>query len=155
VPPLDSHTRFAPHRSHGCLWGCLGAAVFFVLMVGGGIGYTAWTGWRILHRADTQLTTVLAAVRADPRAFAVVGGDFRVVQIQRMSSLNRTAAGLSGKTILQLGLSGPRGVSRVDASLVGKTNTVISLILTGPAGEVVRIVPREASLPQPAPPNSI
>lgn len=155
MPPVDPQSHFAPHRSHGCLWGCLGAAIFFVLMVGGGLGYTAWTGWRVLHRTDTQLTTVLAAVRADPRAIAVAGGDFRVMQIQRMSSFARSAAGTSGTTVLRLGLSGPRGMSRVDAGFAGKSNTVVFLTLTGPAGEVVRIVPREAPSPPSATAGSI
>ena len=130
MDPFAAEEPAKPVRRHfGCLWGCLGVLAVFLLLTGGGISYTAWTLYKAMQD-DPQLTTILDTVRADPRAADVTGGDFHVMQVERLTF--PLPGGHRYATTYKI----------LEPSAAGKT--IVSLTLTGPDGRVVRLIPKAA-----------
>lgn len=122
-----------PRRSHGCLWGCLGAALLAIVVAGGAFGYLGWylySGFK----SDATLQTVMRVVSGDQVARAVLGNDITVTNLES-SSVN---ADLSGKTNSYVAhLKGSKAEGTLSATVVtphGGKSAITTLLLTGPDG---------------------
>jgi hypothetical protein len=144
MEPMAAQEQEMPPRRHsGCLWGCLGTLGLLLLLAGGGIGYTAYTLYREMQ-GDPQLAMILETVRNDGRATAVIGGDFHVMQVERLTfSLPKGRGFATTYKILLIGAGGESMVNvRLDAWR--KEKAIVSLTVTGNDGRVVRLVPKTA-----------
>ena len=123
-----------PRRHSGCLMGCLGAVLFVVLAAGGIIGVTAWTLYHDIH-GDARLTAILDTVRGDERATAVIGGTFRVMEIERRSFPTKPGQALA----YHLVLVGANGESTLDVRLEPSREglKIVTIVLTGPDGQAL------------------
>ncbi|HEY0281497.1 MAG TPA: hypothetical protein VGC27_02610 [Rhizomicrobium sp.] len=128
-----SYEQAPPRRRSGCLWGCLGLLLAVVILLGGVFGYTAW----FLHKSldgDPHLQTIMAIVRDDARAEAVLGRNIKLVEVEDRTFAMGTGIGKSASYILRLIGSNGEGVLKVKLDLSdGKTNVTL-MILTGPDG---------------------
>ena len=123
-----------PRRgSGGCLWGCLGLVLIVVVGLGGVVGYSAW----FLHKGfenDARLQTIMAIVRDDPRAVAVLGRNIHIVGVESHTFIMATGAGKTASYTLRLVGSSGEGVLEVNLDLNGRNPKVTSMVLTGADG---------------------
>jgi hypothetical protein len=122
-----------PRRSHGCLWGCLGAALLAIIVIGGSVGYFGWylySGFK----SDATLQTVMHVVSGDQVAHAVLGDNITITNLES-SSVN---ADLSGKTNSYVAhLKGSKAEGTLAVTVVtthGGKPAITTLLLTGPDG---------------------
>jgi hypothetical protein len=122
-----------PRRSHGCLWGCLGAALLAIVVIGGSIGYFGWylySGFK----SDATLQTVMRVVSGDQIARAVLGDNITITNLNS-SSVN---ADLSGKTNSYVAhLKGSKAEGMLAVTVItphGGKPAITTLLLTGPDG---------------------
>jgi hypothetical protein len=141
-PTLEGQEpEIPPRRRNGCLWGCLGALGVVLLLAGGGIGYTAYTLYRELQ-GDSHLSVILEMVRQDGRAADVIGSDFHVMQVERLTFQLPDGRGFA--TTYKITVIGAGGESVVDARLENgrKDKVIVSLTVTGMDGRTVRLIPK-------------
>jgi hypothetical protein len=136
-----------PRRgSGGCLWGCLGLVLIVVVGLGGVVGYSAW----FLHKGfenDARLQTIMAIVRDDPRAVAVLGRNIHIVGVESHTFIMATGAGKTASYTLRLVGSDGEGVLKVDLDLNHGKTKVTLMILTGADGYPHTLVGKEPESP--------
>src|SRR6266481_4387395 len=66
-----------PPRSHGCLWGCLAAAIIAIVAI---VGVASYTGWYFTSgfKNDVTLHAVMNVVNGDQIARAVLGDNIQI-----------------------------------------------------------------------------
>jgi hypothetical protein len=121
-----------PHRSHGCLWGCLAVLGFFLLPVILVAGYGGWFLYQG-YRHDPVLRGVVELVRRDGMAEAVLGQDIRIEGVEG-SALTYMWHSEAGTYILLLRGSKGEGALHVAAHDQSGRLVVDSMILDGPDG---------------------
>ena len=120
-------------KSGGCLWGCLGVVLIVLLVFGGLFGFGAW----FLHRNienDSRLQTIMAIVRNNPRAQAVLGSDIRIAGIESRTFVMATGAGKTASYTVRLVGSRGEGVLEAKLDLNHARPKVTSMVLTGSDG---------------------
>lgn len=134
--PEADDTPKPARRRPGCLWGCLGVFLLVVVLAAGGIWFTAWKVYREFQN-DTQLTAILDAVRSNPRAEAILGRDFRVMEIERHTF--PMPKGKGHAQTYRLVLIGGGGESQVDVRLEPSKSgmSIVMMQLTAPNGQVI------------------
>ena len=135
-----------PRRRSGCLWGCLGLVLIVVIGLGGVFGYSAW----FLHKgleSDSRIQTIMAIVRDNARAEAVLGGDIHIVEVESRTFTMGTGVGKSASYTLRLIGSNGEGVLKVDLDLSGEKTKVTLMILTGTDGHPHTLVGEEPESP--------
>jgi hypothetical protein len=123
-----------PHRSHGCLWGCLIAALVAIVAIVGAVSYTGWylyTGFK----NDPTLHAVIGVVNNEGVARAVLGNNITITNVEG-SSFNTDLN--TGKTVSYVAhLKGSKGEGTLNITVVtpkgGAAHTTV-LMLTGPDG---------------------
>lgn len=129
-------------KSGGCLWGCLGAVLIVLVVLGGIFGFGAW----FLHRNmdnDSRLQTIMAIVRDDPRAATVLGNDIRIANIDSRTFVMATGAGKTATYTLRLVGSRGEGVLEAKLDLNHAQPKVTSMVLTGTDGHPHTLVGKE------------
>jgi len=135
-----------PRRRSGCLWGCLGLLLIVVVGVGGFFGYSAW----VLHQGfenDSRLQTIMAIVRHDARAEAVLGRNIKIMEVESHTFAVTTETGKTASYTLRLIGSNGEGVLEVNLDLNGKKAKVTLMILTGSDGHPHTLVGKEPDSP--------
>ena len=135
-----------PRRRSGCLWGCLGLLLIIVIGIGGVIGYSAW----FLHKNfdnDYRIQTIMAIVRNDSRAAAVLGRNITIMEVESHTFAMTTEAGKTASYTLHLIGSNGEGVLKVDLDLNGKKAKVTLMVLTGSDGHPHTLVGKEPESP--------
>ena len=133
-------------RRSGCLWGCLALVLIIVVGIGGFIGYGTW----VLHRTidnDSRLQTIMAIVRDDSRAAAVLGRNIKIVEVESHTFAMTTETGKTASYTLRLIGSDGEGVLKVDLDLNGGKTKVILMVLTGTDGHPHTLVGKEPESP--------
>src|ERR1700749_443879 len=127
-------------RSHGCLWGCLGAALIVIVVIGGTAGYFGCYFYSGL-KSDATMQTVMHVVSGDQVARAVLGDNITVTNLES-SSVN---ADLNGKTNSYVAhLKGSKGDGTLSVTVNtprGSKPVITTLLLTGPDGHQDNIQP--------------
>lgn len=143
-----------PRRSHGCLWGCLIAALVAIVAIVGGVTYTGWYFYNGFKN-DPMLHAVMSTVNGDGAAREVLGNNITITNIEG-SSINTDTN--SGKTVTYVAhLKGSKGEGTLNITVEtpngGAAHTTV-LTLTGPDGQKHDLLNRgsDATTP-PAPPN--
>jgi hypothetical protein len=129
-------------RSGGCLWGCLAVVLVVLLVVGGLFGFSAW----FLHRNienDSRLQTIMAIVRDDPRAQAILGRDIRIESVDSRTFAMGTGIGKTASYTLRLAGSRGEGTLEVSLDLDHAQPKVTSMVLTGSDGHPYYLVGKE------------
>ncbi len=123
-----------PRRSHGCLWGCLIAALVAIVAIVGAISYTGWYFYNGFKN-DPALLAVVHTLNGDGVAHTVLGDNITITHIEG-SSINADIN--TGKTVSYVAhLKGSRGEGTLNITIVtpkgGNAHTSM-LTLTGPDG---------------------
>ncbi|MDE2133347.1 MAG: hypothetical protein KGM97_01460 [Alphaproteobacteria bacterium] len=145
-PPFEQGPLPSRRNSHGCLWGCLGLVLILVVGFGGLFGYSAW----FLHRGfeqDGRLQTIMAIVRQDPRAEAILGRNIKIMEVESHTFEMGTGVGKTASYTLRLVGSGGEGDLKVDLDLNGGKTKVTLMVLTGTDGRPHTLVGREPDNP--------
>ena len=135
-----------PRRRSGCLWGCLGLVLIVVIGLGGVFGYSAW----FLHKgleSDSRIQTIMAIVRNDSRAAAVLGRNITITEVESHTFAMTTEAGKTASYTLHLIGSNGEGVLKVSLDLNGKKAKVTLMVLTGSDGHPHTLVGKEPESP--------
>ena len=135
-----------PRRRSGCLWGCLAVVLIIVVGIGGIVGYGTW----VLHRTvdnDPRLQAIIAIVRDDSRAAAVLGRNIKIVEVESHAFAMTTETGKTASYTLRLIGSDGEGVLKVDLDLNGGKTKVILMVLTGTDGHPHTLVGKEPESP--------
>jgi len=126
--------RPAPYRSgHGCLWGCLVAALVVVGLVAVAITYSDWwltsgfNGGKTLH-------LVIETINSDQIARSVLGDNIRIVDLQSSTFASDTVSGTHEAYLAQVQGSKATGTLSVTVDTVSRKSRITSMILTGPDG---------------------
>ena len=133
-------------RSGGCLWGCLAVVLIVVVGIGGFFGYSAWT----LHRgfdSDSRIQTIMAIVRHDARAEAVLGRNIKIMEVESHTFAMTTETGKTASYTLRVIGSNGEGVLEVNLDLNGRKPKVTLMILTGSDGHPHTLVGKEPESP--------
>lgn len=123
-----------PPRSHGCLWGCLIAALIAILAI---VGVVSYTGWYFYNgfKNDPALHAVMGTVNGDQIARAVLGDNIQITNIEG-STINSDLN--TGKTVTYVAhLKGSKGEGTLNVTIEtpnGGNTRVTVLMLTGPDG---------------------
>ena len=123
-----------PARSgHGCLWGCLVAALVVVGLIGVAINYSDWwltsgfNGGKTLH-------LVIETINRDQIARSVLGDNIRIVDLQSSTFASDTASGAHEAYMARVQGSRAAGTLSVTVDTVSGKSRITSMILTGPDG---------------------
>ena len=133
-------------RSGGCLWGCLAVVLILVIGLGGFFGYSAW----VLHKSfdnDSRIQTIMAIVRHDARAEAVLGRNIKIIEVESHTFAMTTKTGKTASYTLRLIGSSGEGVLEVNLDLNGRKANVTLMILTGSDGHPHTLVGKEPESP--------
>ncbi len=135
-----------PHRSHGCLWGCLIAAVIFIAAV---VGILSYTGWYFYSgfKDNPALKTVMTSVNGDQIARSVLGDHIEITNIESSSFNSDLNTGTTNSYVAHLKGSKGEGTLAVTIHTHNGQTSVTQLILTGPTGQKY-----DLNHPNPAPP---
>ena len=126
-------------RSHGCLWGCFWVVLFFVLAVGGTIGYTAWTLYQGFQN-DPRLQAILTVVHDNEQVRAEFGGEVYVMEVDRKSfPLPKHEGRATTYRLVLIGRSG-RGELNVRLETRASHTKTVTMILTAPDGHTSALV---------------
>ncbi|MEJ0026743.1 MAG: cytochrome c oxidase assembly factor Coa1 family protein [Rhizomicrobium sp.] len=123
-----------PARSgHGCLWGCLTAALIAVVAL---VGTFSYFGWYLTNgfKNDATLKVVVAAVNENQFARSMLGDNIEVTGVSSTTVSTVAGSGTTASYIVHL--KGSRAEGTLEASVVTHDNVshVTSLVLTGPSG---------------------
>jgi Cytochrome oxidase complex assembly protein 1 len=126
-------TQQAPHRSNGCLWGCLAVlAIIFLPLIAAG----AYGGWFLYQgfRHDPVLRTVAELARKDGMAHQILGNDIHVTGVS--GNAFSYVPGLGAHTDYEVTLSGDKASGTLDVEADNSHGHVDikSMILTTPNG---------------------
>jgi len=102
-----------PHRSHGCLWGCLAILAFIFLPLLVAAGYSGWFFYQG-YSHDPVLRGVVELVRKDGMAEAALGANIHITGVQG-SALSYVWGGESGSYVVTLAGSKGAGSLHVTA----------------------------------------
>ena len=141
-----SYEEVPPRRRSSCLWGCLALVLIIVVGVGGIFGYSAW----FLHKSfdnDSRLQTIMAIVRDDSRAAAVLGRNIHIVEVESRTFAMGTGIGKSESFTLRLIGTNGEGVLKAHLDLNGGKTKVILMVLTGTDGHPHTLVGKEPESP--------
>jgi hypothetical protein len=123
-----------PARSgHGCLWGCLVAALVVVGLIGVAINYSDWwltsgfNGGKTLH-------LVIETINRDQIARSVLGDNIRIVDLQSSTFASDTASGTHEAYMARVQGTRAAGTLSVTVDTVSSKSRITSMILTGPDG---------------------
>jgi len=126
--------RPAPCRSgHGCLWGCLVAALVVVGLVAVAITYSDWWLTSGLNGGKT-LHLVIETINSDQIARSVLGDNIRIVDLQSSTFASDTVSGTHEAYLAQVQGSKATGTLSVTVDTVSRKSRITSMILTGPDG---------------------
>lgn len=145
-PYAEANEPPPPRRGSGCLWGCLGLFLAVLLVVGGLFGFGAWYFYKGFEN-DARLQGIMAVVRHDPRAEAVLGRNIRILEVEsRTSFISNWRAHTATYTLHVTGSSGD-GQLTVSLDLSGGGSRITQMILTGPDGRPHYLVGKEPKNP--------
>lgn len=144
----DRNRPFPPTGSgHGCLWGCLIAAVIAIAAVVGAMSYGGW--WLISgFKNDPTLHIVMDKVNGDRIAHAVLGDNIEITSLASSSFNSDTATGTHASYVARVKGSKGEGTLAITADTVSGRTHVTSIVLTGPDGSTYDLT---TSLPEPTP----
>ena len=136
-----------PRKSHGCLWGCLIAAVIGIAAVAT-LVYVAWHLLEATKNTDA-VKTVMATVDHDGLAHRLFGDH---IAVGRVSNYNMHSDFKTATTSFEATIEGSKGAGTVDATVLTQDHrtTITSLVLTTSDGHTYDI-----SHGDPPPPDSI
>jgi hypothetical protein len=120
--------------------------LILVVGLGGFFGYSAW----VLHQGfknDPRLQTIMAIVRHDARAEAVLGRNIEIIGVESHTFAMTTETGKTASYTLRLIGSNGEGVLEVNLDLNGGEARVILMILTGTDGHPHTLVGKEPESP--------
>ena len=145
---MDPSSEDLPQRrrSHGCLWGCLGVVLFFIVAVGGTVGYMAWNLYQGFGD-DPHLQAILVIAHNSEMVRDEFGGKVFVTEVDRNSFPLPRHDGHA--TTYRLVLIGRNGQGELNARLetkAGQTKT-LTIILTCPDGRTRALVGKEPQGP--------
>ncbi|HEY0105372.1 MAG TPA: cytochrome c oxidase assembly factor Coa1 family protein [Rhizomicrobium sp.] len=138
-----------PRAGHGCLWGCLTAALIALAAVVGGFSYLGWyVGGGF--KDDPGLHMAMARVNADPTARAILGDGIAIAGVSGTAFSDDLAAGKRSDYVVRL--KGSRGEGTLAVTIVtrGGARRITALTLTGPDGSRY-----DLDHPAQAPPDAI
>ncbi len=124
-PPLRS--------GHGCLWGCLAAALIAIVALVGTFGYLGWylsSGFK----NDATLTMVIGTVNGNQIARSVLGDHIEIAGLSSTSVQSTLATGTTASYVARL--KGARAEGTLEATVVthDRASHITVLLLTGPDG---------------------
>ena len=128
--PLPPQPR---HSGHGCLWGCLFAALIAITAIVGAFSYFGWyfsSGYKEQSDAGDGETQV----NGDQIAQAVLGDNIQITALHSSSIMQDTNTGRHEAYIASVKGSKAEGSVSVSVDTSGKMKRITSLILTGPDG---------------------
>ena len=123
-----------PSRAgHGCLWGCLIAAVIAVAAILGAISYGGW--WLYSgFKNDPTLHVVMETLNANQIARSVLGDDIAIVDLESSNFSTDTTNGTHASYVAHLRGSKGNGLLAVTVDTGARNSRITSMVLTGPDG---------------------
>jgi len=109
---------------------------------GGLFGFSAWFLNRNIEN-DSKLQTIMAIVRDDPRAEAVLGRHIHIQSVESRTFLMETGVGKTASYTLRLAGSRGEGTLEVNLDLNQAKTKVTSMVLTGADGHPLYLVGKE------------
>lgn len=103
-----------PRRRHGCLRGIVAAAIAVAVMGAAVLGFGAWFFYKSFSQ-DDRVQTIMAAVRDNDEAKAVLGDNIKLLQVEWRSYSFATGRGSTASYVLKL--TGSNGTAEVKAEL--------------------------------------
>jgi hypothetical protein len=122
-----------PRSGHGCLWGCLIAAVIAIAAIAGAISFGGW--WLYSgFRSDPTLHAVITTVNGDQTARFVLGDNIEITNLESSNISEDLATGKHASYVAHLRGTKGEGTLAVTADTTGGHTHITSMILTGPDG---------------------
>jgi hypothetical protein len=130
---MSTPSQSAPHRSNGCLWGCLAIIAVIALPAILAGGYGAWFLYQGF-RHDPVLRTVTVLLNRQGLAHQVLGNDIHVTGVE--GNAFSFAPGMGARTGYEVTLSGDKASGLLDLEVDSSHGRVDiqSMILTVPHG---------------------
>ena len=139
-----------PRSGHGCLWGCLIAAVIAIVAIVGAMSYGGW--WLYSgFRNDPTLHAVINTVNGDQIARAVLGDNIQITYLESSNIAEDLATGKHASYVAHLRGTKGEGTLAVTVDATGDRTHITSMILTGPDGRTYDLTHTQPM----APPGSI
>lgn len=130
----DASRPFPPTRSgHGCLWGCLIAALIAIAAI---VGAMSFSGWWLYSgfRNDPALHAVMETVNGDRIAHAVLGENIEITSLASSSFNSDTTTGKHASYVARVRGSKGEGTLSITVDTVSGRTHVTAIVLTGPDG---------------------
>lgn len=139
MDPYSEQQQMPPRRSNGCLWGCLGTLAVVAVIVLAVFGYGAWYFYNGFT-ADSNVQTVLAALKGDTRAEAVLGKNIKILSVSAHTYERSTGRGGTATYVLQVTGSEGDGEVKAELDISNDPAKITLLILTGKDGQAHYLV---------------
>jgi hypothetical protein len=118
---------------HGCLWGCLVAALIAAGLVFVAISYSSW--WLTSgYQGGKTLHLVVDTLNSDRIARSVLGDNIRIVDLQSSTFASDTISGSREAYIVRVQGSRAAGTLAVTVDTMSGKSRITSMLLTGPDG---------------------
>ena len=131
---------------HGCLWGCLIAAVIAIAAVVGAMSYGGW--WLFSgFKNDPTLHTVMDTVNGDRIAHAVLGDNIEITSLASSSFNSDTTTGTHASYVARVKGSKGEGTLAITADTVSGRTRITSIVLTGPDGSTYDLTTSRPEVP--------
>ena len=118
---------------HGCLWGCLIAAVIAIAAVVGAMSYGGW--WLFSgFKNDPTLHSVMETVNSDRIAHAVLGENIEITSLASSSINSDSVTGTHAAYVARVKGSKGEGTLAITVDTVSGRTHIVSIVLTGPDG---------------------
>ncbi|MGZ5931399.1 MAG: cytochrome c oxidase assembly factor Coa1 family protein [Rhizomicrobium sp.] len=139
-----------PRSGHGCLWGCLIAAVIAIAAIVGAISYGGW--WLYSgFKNDPTLQTVITSVNGDQIARSVLGDNIEITNLESSNFSSDLTTGKHASYVARVRGNRGEGTLAVTVDTISGRSRITSMVLTGPDGRTYDLT---TSQPM-APPGSI
>ena len=141
------HWPPAPRGSgHGCLWGCLIAALIAIAAIVGAMSYGGWflfSGFK----NDPALHAVMDTVNGDRIARAVLGDNIEITSLESSSFNSDVTTGKHASYVARVKGSKGEGTLAITVDTVSGQIHVTSVVLTGPDGSTYDLTTSQPATP--------
>jgi hypothetical protein len=146
MDPYAAEDQNPPPRRHGCLWGCVAAAIAATVLGVAVFGFGAWYFFKGFSQ-DDRVQTIMAAVVENEQAKAILGGNIKLLQVEWRSYSFTTGRGAIASYVLKL--TGSNGTAEVKAELdvSGAQPKIKTLQLVDGEGQTHYLVGNEPANP--------
>lgn len=129
----DASRPFPPRSGHGCLWGCLVAALVAIAAI---VGAMSFSGWWLFSgfRSDPTLQAVMVTVNGDRIARAVLGDNIEITSLASSGVSSDTTTGEHASYVARVKGSKGEGTLSITVDTVSGRSQVTTIVLTGPDG---------------------